>query len=159
MYTALQIAAYIMSKYPSIDEMRLHKYLYFAQRESFIVNNKPLFEDTFEAWKFGPVIPEVRHAYHAQAVSDSLADSYDIDTRQLVDSVISRYESVSSWGLSTITHREQSWNNARVGIPVGENGNEPMKMSDIQSDAEHEKLERGAEFMRRVAFYGQEHKM
>lgn len=42
------VAACFVTKYrdvncAEIDEMKLHKLMYFAQRESFIVNNQPLF--------------------------------------------------------------------------------------------------------------------
>ncbi len=43
--------------------MKLHKLLYFAQRESLAITNEPLFEENFEGWKYGSVSREVRTHY------------------------------------------------------------------------------------------------
>lgn len=69
MYQILDVAAYIVSRYSvenngcMIDEMKLHKLLYFAQKESYIQTDKPLFNEKFEGWKYGPVSTDVRDAY------------------------------------------------------------------------------------------------
>ena len=52
----LDVAQYIYDEYKRqsgevIDEMKLHKLLYFAQRESLAITNEPLFEGDFEGWK------------------------------------------------------------------------------------------------------------
>ena len=49
---------YIMDEYKkmtgeTIDEMKLHKLLYFSQRECLALTNKPLFEEQLEGWKYG----------------------------------------------------------------------------------------------------------
>ena len=61
MEDVVKIASYICLRYwhqfgKRIDEMKLHKLLYFTQRESIIQTGTPLFEDCFEAWKYGPVL-------------------------------------------------------------------------------------------------------
>lgn len=48
----MNVASYIYNRYlceygMPIDEMKLHKLMYFAQRESFIQNNKPLLMQCF----------------------------------------------------------------------------------------------------------------
>ena len=45
-----------------MDEMKMHKLMYFSQRESLMYNNEPLFDDTFYGWKYGPVLKVVRRA-------------------------------------------------------------------------------------------------
>ena len=59
----IDVAGYIMKKYQEIageklDELKLHKLLYFTQREAFAVMGEPAFEGTFEGWKYGPVCKE-----------------------------------------------------------------------------------------------------
>ena len=39
-----------------MDEMKMHKMMYLSQRESLMTVNRSLFDDSFEAWKFGPVL-------------------------------------------------------------------------------------------------------
>ena len=51
----LQVASYIYKRYMDdfgvrIDEMKLHKLLYFTQRECLIQKGEPMFEAQFEAW-------------------------------------------------------------------------------------------------------------
>ena len=47
----------------NMDQMKMHKMMYFSQRESLMLYNKPLFNGKFQAWKFGPVLPAVRKEY------------------------------------------------------------------------------------------------
>jgi len=61
----LNVAEYIFKEYQRvtgeyIDEMKLQKLLYFSQRESLAILNKPMFSEKFEGWKYGPVSREVR---------------------------------------------------------------------------------------------------
>lgn len=64
----LQVASYIYKRYMDdfgvrIDEMKLHKLLYFTQRECLIQKGEPMFEAHFEAWKYGPVMVQIRQYY------------------------------------------------------------------------------------------------
>ena len=61
-------AKYLIRRYEQesgsvMDEMKLHKLLYFTQRESFILLGKPMFLEKFEAWKYGPVMRCLRNAH------------------------------------------------------------------------------------------------
>jgi uncharacterized phage-associated protein len=46
-----------------ITNLKLNKLLYFAQGHCLAVTGKPLFNDFFEAWEWGPVVPAVYHKY------------------------------------------------------------------------------------------------
>jgi len=37
--------------------------LYFTQRESLAQTGEPMFDATFHAWMYGPVIPTIRSLY------------------------------------------------------------------------------------------------
>ena len=65
MIDVIKVASYIYKRYKDeknteIDQMKLHKLLYFSQRESIIRTGQQMFKDQFEAWKYGPVIVKVR---------------------------------------------------------------------------------------------------
>ena len=52
MENLMSVASYVFNRYQEtmgekIDEMKLHKLLYFAQRESIIQRNEPLFSEDF----------------------------------------------------------------------------------------------------------------
>lgn len=42
-----------------LTQMKLQKMLFFAQGWYFAIYGEPLFEEDFEAWEYGPVIPSV----------------------------------------------------------------------------------------------------
>lgn len=42
---------------PYISNLILNKLLYFAQGHCLAETGRPLFDDDFEAWEYGPVIP------------------------------------------------------------------------------------------------------
>ena len=68
MERAINVARYICDEYrkmsgEAIDEMKLHKLLYFSQRESFAITGEPLFIDEFEGWRYGPVCVAVRKSF------------------------------------------------------------------------------------------------
>ena len=59
---------YYEQKGVQMDEMKMHKLMYFSQRESLMYNNEPLFDGTFYGWKYGPVLKEVRSVYMTEAL-------------------------------------------------------------------------------------------
>ena len=46
-----------------ITNLRVNKLLYLAQGHYFARSGQQLFEDDFEAWKYGPVIPSIYQRY------------------------------------------------------------------------------------------------
>ena len=65
-HSALEIARYIISKCSfdkePISNLQLQKILYCLQTK-FLKTSSALFDDKFEAWDFGPVVPEVYYQY------------------------------------------------------------------------------------------------
>jgi len=47
----------------SITHLKLQKLLYYAQAWCIVLSGKSLFEDDFEAWSHGPVLPGIYHDY------------------------------------------------------------------------------------------------
>lgn len=56
---------------PDLTPMKVQKLLFYTQSWYLRFNNgAPLFDDNFERWKFGPVVPSIYHelkpyGYHA----------------------------------------------------------------------------------------------
>lgn len=145
MYNVVDIASRIFYRYQNengkiIDEMKLHKLLYFVQRESFIQTGQPLFSDEFQAWKFGPVMVTIRTHYKN---NDFQECNLDKEVESIIDNVFVNYSKTRSWTLSMMSHEEISWKNARRGIPEGINGSNFMSNDDIKIDAERIKKIRG----------------
>lgn len=136
----IDVAQYVFKEYKRvtgelIDEMKLHKLLYFAQRESLAITDIPLFEGDFEGWKYGPVCKEIRNSITPDGIIDATNEISD-EAKYVVNNIIQQYGSLASWKLSELSHKEQSWKNARVGLNEGENGNVKLSLDDIRQDAQ-----------------------
>lgn len=147
MEDVIRIASYIAGRYQKeygcrIDEMKLHKLLYFTQRESIIQTGNPLFKTAFEAWKYGPVLAEIRRYYKNNTLDMELSVDKIEQYRPVFDKVFQQYASKDSWSLSTITHGEYAWQHARIGIPGNENCSAKIQIEDIRKDAERMRLRR-----------------
>lgn len=137
----INIASYVYNRYADeynskIDEIKLHKLLYFAQRESLIQNREPLFNAVFYGWKYGPILKEIRLAYRDNLFYARVSQAVINRITSIMNKVFEEYAGKDSWSLSRLTHGEYSWKNLRVGIPDGENSNNPMSLDDIRVDAD-----------------------
>lgn len=125
-----------------MDQMKMHKMMYFSQRESLMISGSPLFDGDFEAWKYGPVLTEVRSEYLTGSMFTGTYEELSEEETKLVDSVFARYDDYDSWQLSTLSHAESSWLKAREGLKMGEPGRRKMSLSAMSVDATREKLRR-----------------
>lgn len=102
MADVVKIASYICMRYQQlyckdIDEMKLHKLLYFTQRESIIQTGEPLFEDCFEAWKYGPVMVSIRQKYRDNVLHEELSPETIKNYKSVFDMVFETYAQKDSW--------------------------------------------------------------
>ena len=135
----IDTAAYVARRYKELtseklDEMKLHKLLYFIQRESLAITGEPAFDGVFEGWKFGPVCREVRTNFFEGEIICRTNDISD-NIKYIANNVILEYGSLAAWKLSELSHKDISWKNARRGLADNENGNVPLKLEDIRIDA------------------------
>lgn len=135
----IDVAGYITENYyrltrEKLDHMKLHKLLYFTQRESFAVTGKQAFEGDFEGWKYGAVSREVRQKYKNGKFLETIKP-ISKTTQYIANNVILEYGSLASWKLSELCHKEISWKNSRVGLSKDENGDRIMRLEDIKEDA------------------------
>lgn len=114
--------------------MKLQKLLYFAQRECIAVTGQPMFEETFEGWKYGPVCRELRNSITPDGILDATEDISE-QNKYIINNVIQEYGSLASWKLSEISHKESSWRKSRQGLQEGENGCRKILIADIIEDA------------------------
>ena len=145
----LQIASYIYDCYSAeyrqeIDEMKLQKLLYFAQRECIIQFGKPLFAENMQAWRLGPVSPLVRQAYRDHELTEHLTETQEAYYKPVFDYIFAEYAPRQSMTLSDISHSQLSWKRARKGLTPFDKTNKEMALSDIYEDAENAKKRRKA---------------
>lgn len=134
----IDVANFIFDEYKKIankpiDEMKLHKLLYFAQRETLAILNEPLFEESMQAWDYGPVSVDVRMAYTTNGLEVDNVQPISSQASYIVKNIILQYGSLASWKLSEMSHQEISWINARK---TGTRRT-VISLDDIREDAKH----------------------
>ena len=135
----MTVAAYIYSRYQrefeeKIDEMKLQKLMYFAQRESLIATGEPLFEGDFYGWRFGPVLKELRTPYKDESFAP-VTDETMGDDKAVLDEVFRAYAPKDAWSLSRLSHGEICWKRSRKGISPYESSDNMIPLDDIRMDA------------------------
>lgn len=102
-----------------ISQLKLQKLLYYAQGWSFVWDDKALFDEHIEAWRYGPVIPKIYHEYkeygngpipETEGLSFfPFAGDYELKT---IEAVWDGYKKYSPIQLVNKTHREDPWRDA-----------------------------------------------
>lgn len=94
----------------SLSNLQIQKLLYLCQMEHMGRNEgQPIFDDDFEAWKLGPVVPSVYQ--RAKMFGSRRVETFfhkgklpDGPAASLVRSVYSRLPDKSPWRLVSMTH-------------------------------------------------------
>ena len=127
MATVNDVAAYILQCKGDMTTWKLQKLVYYSQAWSLVWDERPLFDEPIEAWANGPVVPELYRQHRGKFRVDSWQGepgSLVESERETIDSVLGYYGDKSSQWLSDLTHREEPWRQARIGLAPGERGNE-----------------------------------
>lgn len=118
------VAAYILSKHGPMTAMKLQKLVYYTQAWSLVWDDKPLFPEKIEAWANGPVIRELYEQHRGMFKVGKLKigdpKALTKDEKETVNAVLKFYGDKSSLWLSNLTHREDPWVDARVGMASGQ---------------------------------------
>jgi uncharacterized phage-associated protein len=93
--------------------LRLHKLLYYCQGWHLAWYGRPLFAERIEAWRYGPVVPDVYAQPWGQGrevIPDVPAtDDLSAAERGSVEQVWREYGRYSAHGLRDMTHLERPW--------------------------------------------------
>jgi uncharacterized phage-associated protein len=135
--SAKDVAAYILEKMGSMTTMKLQKLLYYCQAWSLVWDEKPLFHENIEAWASGPVVREVFNEHRSMFIIDQTnwksGDSSQLSQihKETVDNVLAYYGDKPSQWLADLTHMEEPWKNARIGLTPGERSNKIITLSSM----------------------------
>lgn len=147
MEDVIKIASYICQRYEyqfgsRIEEMKLHKLLYFSQRESFIQLGEPMFPQTFRARKYGPVMLDIHEKYLKEELHESLPSAALEKYRGVFDRIFEAYAPKEALSLVSISKRQYSFEKVAKSYGWMKPCDEEMQTDDIRKDAEKFKLRR-----------------
>ena len=122
MVTAFDVAKYIPEKQGSMSTWKLQKLCYYSQAWSLAWTGNPLFSEDFEAWRNGPVCPELFRVHKglfsvdASLLPDADSAALSDDERETVDIVLKGYGNKEPYELRAISHSESPWKDMRKGL-------------------------------------------
>ena len=123
MQTALNVARwflqrnhldYILEDAEYITNLKLQKLLYYAQGVYLGLYGKPLFDEEIEAWKHGPVVPEVYRCYKRfgpNGINEFTPPDCNFTPEELdvLEWVKANFGQYTAWKLRDMTHEEKPW--------------------------------------------------
>jgi uncharacterized phage-associated protein len=120
-----------------VDPLKLQKLLYYTQAWSLVFREQPMFFEEIQAWVHGPVVPSVYHehkCYSYRKIS-LLSESQEISTDelQIIDLVCDVYGHKTGRFLEDLTHSENPWINARIGLSNLDRSNSIISLQEMMS--------------------------
>jgi uncharacterized phage-associated protein len=128
MAIVFDVAEYILARIGEMSAMKLQKLVYYSQAWTLAWTDRPLFEDEIEAWAKGPVVPALYERHKGTLLLQpgffgGKPDNLSGDEKDVVNRVLDFYGPKDPQWLSSLTHLEDPWKNAREGLSEGERGN------------------------------------
>lgn len=118
-----------------ISNLKLQKLVYYAQAWHLALHDNPLFEEDFQAWVHGPVIPPLYQKYKPfgwQPILEDADPKLPKDIVQFLDEVSQEYFACDAYELEQMTHIEEPWNRARENLAPDTPSNEIIKKEWMQ---------------------------
>lgn len=142
MVNALDVGAYIYQRCGWVDAWSLEKLTYFVQAWHLAWDGRRLFDDEFEAWPAGPVVPKLHQVnkYDRPAVGGIFgtelpgAKPQEIvgQSQLIVDAVLDFYSQHDRYTLIEMTHQDLPWKKARGDLNKHAKSNEVVTVSDMR---------------------------
>ena len=123
MVSVFDVAKYILEKQGRMSTWKLQKLCYYSQAWHYTWTEKPLIEESFQAWRNGPVCPELYFAHKgifmisADELPKGDPSKLNADEKDSVDVVLKNYGDREPLDLRNQTHFEDPWKNARGNLP------------------------------------------
>jgi uncharacterized phage-associated protein len=103
-----------------ISNLKLQKLVYYSQAWHLAIHGTPLFEEDFQAWVHGPVVPELYQKYKSfgwQPIKEAASPKLSEEASSFLNEVADEYFACDAYELEQMTHVEAPWNRARENLP------------------------------------------
>lgn len=126
MANVFDVAKYILEKTGTISTWKLQKLCYYSQAWELAWTGNPLFEEDFEAWKNGPVCPQLfdkhrgRFCVSASDIAVGCEENLSEDQKETIDIILQDYGHMEPYELREQTHAEGPWKEARGNCDDGD---------------------------------------
>jgi uncharacterized phage-associated protein len=103
-----------------ISNLKLQKLVYYAQAWHLAIHDSALFDEDFEAWIHGPVIPILYQEYKQfgwHPINQQVEPKLPEEVENFLDDLSQEYFSCDAYELEQMTHIEDPWQLARQGLP------------------------------------------
>lgn len=136
-HSVLDVASYFLS----LDHMtpkKLQKLTYYAEAWHQALLQRPLIDESFQAWVHGPVVPSLYQEFKSYGWNqierrDNPEVAFTNETLEVLESVWETYGDQDGNSLEALTHSEAPWRNARAGIEASENSNVVISTEDMKT--------------------------
>jgi len=102
-----------------LSNLKLQKLVYYAQAWHLGLNETPLFQEDFQAWVHGPVIPTLYQKYKTfgwQPIVEDANPKLSEEVQAFLHEVAQEYFACDAYELEQMTHAEAPWNWARESL-------------------------------------------
>lgn len=136
MVSVVDVARYILEQRGAMSTWKLQKLCYYAQAWHYTWTEKRLIEEEFQAWRNGPVCPELfaihkgKFMISAEDV-DGKPEKMNPDEKESVDVVLKAYGDRDPYDLREQTHFEKPWRTARGSLPDDANSAEIITVESM----------------------------
>jgi uncharacterized phage-associated protein len=140
--------AYTHNQAADITNIKLQKLLYYAQSLHLALYDAPLFPEEIQAWRCGPVCPNVYHFYQEGTDKTQPLPKLDADRnlelpRSALEVLTETWDFLSKYGshsliftndtnANDIANHEFPWQNARRGLPADADSQLPISLQDMK---------------------------
>ena len=117
MATIFDTAKFILEVCGKMSTMKLQKLCYYAQVWSLVWDDAPLFDEDFQAWRNGPICPELFAQLKGKfscTADDIPGDSsvFNDMQRETLQLVLDHYSDKDMQWLAQLTRMEEPWKQA-----------------------------------------------
>jgi uncharacterized phage-associated protein len=105
-----------------LTNLKLQKLMYYSQAWHLALKGSALFDEDFQAWVHGPVLPSqffrFRNYQWRPILDDIVAPEIEEPSAKFLEEIIDVFGSETAVALELMTHRERPWVEARGNLPI-----------------------------------------